>query len=322
MSAALLPAAALLLSAAVIFAMLRGGRAGPLDRPNERSLHTTPVPRSGGLGIMAGVTLGLLAFPLAFGVALGWLLLVFVSWRDDRRSLPVALRFASHFLAGGLALASGLLPGGAGWAGGLLALFCIVWMTNLYNFMDGANGLAGGMAVFGFGAYAAAALLAGQAQLAGMAACIAAAAAGFLLFNFDPARIFMGDVGSIPLGFLAATLGLEGVQLAAWPAWFPVLVFAPFIADATVTLLKRALRGEKVWQAHREHHYQRLVRAGWSHRRLALHAYALMAAAAVSACWMLAWPPAGQYAGLAGWGLVFAGLMLAVNAKERRHALP
>jgi UDP-N-acetylmuramyl pentapeptide phosphotransferase/UDP-N-acetylglucosamine-1-phosphate transferase len=95
---------------------------------------------------------------------------------------------------------------------------------------------------------------------------VAAAAAGFLCFNFHPARIFMGDVGSVPLGFTAGALGLVGWRSGAWPLWFPLLVFAPFILDATVTLLRRALRGEKVWQAHRSHYYQRMVQMGLGHR--------------------------------------------------------
>src|SRR6476659_1011719 len=112
--------------------------------------------------------------------------------------------------------------------------------------------------------------------------CVAAAAAAFLLFNFHPARIFMGDAGAIPLGFLAATLGVTGWINGLWPLWLPVLVFSPFIADASVTLAKRALRGEKIWQAHREHYYQRVVRAGFGHRNMALLGYILMFAAGIS----------------------------------------
>jgi UDP-N-acetylmuramyl pentapeptide phosphotransferase/UDP-N-acetylglucosamine-1-phosphate transferase len=139
------------------------------------------------------------------------------------------------------------------------------------------------MALFGFGAYAVAAAIAGQSGLAMCCGCVAAAAAGFLCFNFHPARIFLGDVGSVPLGFLAGTLGVVGAHQAVWPLWFPVLVFSPFIVDATVTLLKRALRGEKVWQAHRSHYYQRLVQLGVGHRGTALRAYCLMSLAGASA---------------------------------------
>ncbi|MHB1360553.1 MAG: MraY family glycosyltransferase [Rhodocyclaceae bacterium] len=314
------PILAALITAITIAVMLRWGAAGPLDLPNQRSLHATPVPRSGGVGIMAGVMVGFVAEAPAFTFIAGLLLLTLVSWWDDRRSLPVAVRFACHFVAAGLVVAA-VVPHLALWEL-LLALLFIVWMTNLYNFMDGANGLAGGMAVFGFGGYAVAAGLSGEMNLAVWAACIAAAAAGFLLFNFDPARIFMGDVGSIPLGFLATSLGLVGVQREVWPLWFPVLVFAPFIVDATVTLLRRAWRREKIWQAHREHYYQRLVRSGWSHRKLALHEYALMVAISASGCLMLTWPPEAQAAGLAVWLLVLGGLMRKIDALGRNDALP
>ena len=311
MSLLFYPILAVLITAITIALMLRWGAAGPLDLPNQRSLHATPVPRSGGVGIMAGVMVGFVAEAPAFSFVAGLLLLTLVSWWDDRRSLPVAVRFACHFVAAGLVVAA-VFPDVTIW-NLLLALLFIVWMTNLYNFMDGANGLAGGMAVFGFGAYAVAAGLSGEMNLAVWAACIAASAAGFLLFNFDPARIFMGDVGSIPLGFLAASLGLVGIQREVWPLWFPVLVFAPFIVDATVTLLRRAWRREKIWQAHREHYYQRLVCSGWSHRKLALHEYALMVVISASACWMLGWPPVAQAAGLAVWLLVLGGLMRKID---------
>jgi UDP-N-acetylmuramyl pentapeptide phosphotransferase/UDP-N-acetylglucosamine-1-phosphate transferase len=307
-------------SALTIALMLQSGRAGPLDQPNHRSLHAIPVPRSGGVGILVGVLVGLVVAAPTWPLIAGLLLLVAISWLDDRHSLPVVMRFASHFFAAGLAVVAGIAPDWGGWELPLVLLF-IVWMTNLYNFMDGANGLAGGMALFGFGAYAAAAGLAGEIEFAIFSACIAAAAAGFLIFNFDPARIFMGDIGSIPLGFLAATLGLDGLHRGIWPLWFPLLVFAPFIVDATVTLMRRAWRRERIWQAHREHYYQRLVRSGWSHRKLALHEYGLMAAVAASACWMLKWPLLWQAVGLTAWVVVLGGLMLMIETIKHDNAI-
>ena len=119
---------------------------------------------------------------------------------------------------------------------------------------------------------------------------IAAAAAAFLVFNFHPARIFLGDAGAVPLGFLAAALGLIGWLQGDWTWWFPVLVFAPFIVDASVTLARRLLRRERVWRAHREHYYQKLVRLGWGHRRTALAEYALMLTTGVLALAALALP--------------------------------
>lgn len=305
--------------------MLHLGRAGPLDRPNHRSLHSTPVPRAGGVGILVGMTPGLLLTTLSPGLLAGLVLVTLVSLLDDHHSLPVAVRFVSHFVAAGLVLAGGGTPG---WdiLGGAIILLFIIWMSNLFNFMDGANGLAGGMAAFGFGIYGVAAAMAGQSSLAVLAFCVSAAAVGFLVFNFDPARIFMGDVGSIPLGFLAAALGLDGLRLALWPPWFPILVFAPFIVDASVTLVKRGLHGDKVWLAHRDHYYQRLVRMGWSHRRLALAEYALMAAGGGSALILLHLDFEVQLMALLVWIAVYVGLMLFIDRRwansTARHGDP
>lgn len=302
--------------------MLRFGRFGPIDQPNHRSLHQVAVPRSGGVGILAGIAVGLMVAtpPMTLWVALAGL--VGVSLLDDFRSLPARIRFLVQ-LAAAAVVTWTLMPSGWGVAGYLFSVLCIVWMANLYNFMDGANGLAGGMAAIGFAAYALAASLAGQIDLAIWSACIAAAAVGFLVFNFDPARIFMGDVGSVPLGFLAAVLGLQGFWLGAWPAWFPPLVFSAFIVDATTTLLRRGLRREKVWLAHRQHYYQRLIQSGWSHRRLALAAYLLMLVTAGSACVLIAAPQAAQALVLALFAIVYALLMRSIDRRAPdRSGLP
>jgi UDP-GlcNAc:undecaprenyl-phosphate/decaprenyl-phosphate GlcNAc-1-phosphate transferase len=252
-----------------------------LDQPNERSLHERPVPRTGGIAVLAGT-----AMALAFGATALWLPLLLalalavVSFIDDLRSIPPLLRLGVHVGAAAL-LVWQVAPLDI-WQITLLVL-ALAWLTNLYNFMDGSDGLAGGMAVFGFGAYAAAAWLAGAAVLATLCLCIAAAAAAFLAFNFHPARIFMGDVGSIPLGFLAGALGLVGWRDGAWPLWFPLVVFAAFIVDATLTLGRRLAKGERVWRPHRDHYYQRMVRGSLGHRGTAYVAYAVMAACAAAA---------------------------------------
>jgi UDP-N-acetylmuramyl pentapeptide phosphotransferase/UDP-N-acetylglucosamine-1-phosphate transferase len=275
----LIPLASFAVCWLVLRQLLRSTRL-PMDHPNARSLHATPTPRVGGLGIIAGVTLaalGLAAVGLLDSgllvVLAGMLALAAISVLDDIRNLSVSVRFGVHFLvAVGCLLAFGL----RGWLL-LPGVLAVVWMTNLYNFMDGSDGLAGGMASIGFGALALAAWLGHAPGLALFCAAIAAAALAFLRFNFPPARLFMGDSGSIPLGFLAAALGLLGVREQLWPGYFPLLVFSPFIVDASVTLVRRALRGEKIWHAHREHYYQRLVRMGWPHRTTALAEYAVMA---------------------------------------------
>ena len=252
-----------------------------LDHPNQRSLHASPVPRTGGLGVVPALSVGMLiagSDTLLVALAVGLMLL---SVLDDWKPLPASWRLLGHFSAAA-AFVLVCFPG-AGWIELTLLALGVAWMTNLYNFMDGADGLAGGMAVVGFCAYAAAAGLAGNAMLAVMSLCVAAAAAAFLMFNFPPARIFMGDSGSIPLGFLAAALGLQGWRVGSWPLWFPLVVFAPFVVDASVTLARRALRRERFWQAHRSHYYQRLVLSGWSHRQTALAEYGLMLVGAVAA---------------------------------------
>lgn len=248
------------------------------DIPNDRSLHSVPVPRVGGFGIMLGIAVAVFAIGWqqapapAVAIALG---LAVVSMLDDVRSLPVAVRLCAHVLAAAGLVAVYL----TGWPWWFLALavLTLVWVTNLYNFMDGSDGLAGGMTAIGFAAYALAAWSGGAPALAAVAASIAAAALGFLAFNFPPARVFLGDAGSVPLGFLAAALGVVGFASGIWPVWFPAIVFSPFIADASVTLLRRLARGERLSQAHKSHYYQRAIRLGYSHRTVALAAYLLMA---------------------------------------------
>jgi len=279
-----------------------------IDTPNWRSLHTIPVPRVGGWGVVPAAAVVALAVGAGsrIGYALaGMVVLAVLSFIDDRRGLPASIRFAVHFIVAGLFIWS-LGAGNGLWVMVVLSV-AIVWMTNLYNFMDGLDGLAGGMALFGFAAYAWAA--AGHApELAVIAAALAGAALGFLVFNFHPAKIFLGDVGSIPLGFMAGALGLYGWRHEAWPLWYPAIVFSPFIADASLTLAKRMIRKEKIWEAHREHYYQRLVRMGMGHRPIAAVWYGLMAAAALLGIGMLRLSAFAQYAIVVLW---FLGLLVA-----------
>ncbi|KER71072.1 glycosyl transferase [Burkholderia cepacia] len=279
-----------------------------IDTPNWRSLHTIPVPRVGGWGVVPAAAVVALAVGAGsrIGYALaGMVALAVLSFIDDRRGLPASIRFAVHFFVAGLFVWS-LGAGNGLWVMVVLSV-AIVWMTNLYNFMDGLDGLAGGMALFGFAAYAWAA--AGHSpELAVIAAALAGAALGFLVFNFHPAKIFLGDVGSIPLGFMAGALGLYGWRHGAWPLWYPAIVFSPFIADASLTLAKRMIRKEKIWEAHREHYYQRLVRMGMGHRPIAAVWYGLMAAATLLGIGMLQLSAFAQYAIVVLW---FLGLLVA-----------
>lgn len=290
-----------------------------LDHPQARSLHETAVPRTGGLGVLGGMLLafGIIAPDLPAALWLSFAIMILISFADDLRGVAPAWRLAAHLGAGGLFVAA-MIGGDAPVAVVFFALMC-AWMANLYNFMDGMDGLAGGMAVAGFSFYGIAAWASGQPGFALVNFSIAAAAAGFLVFNFHPARIFLGDVGSVPLGFLAAALGMAGFLREIWTWWFPLLVFAPFVVDASVTLARRAARMERVWQAHRDHYYQRLVRMGWGHRKTALAEYALMATGGAAALAGMQLPAASQWIVLAAAAFVYLALIALVELRWRDH---
>ncbi|CAG4904855.1 MraY family glycosyltransferase [Paraburkholderia gardini] len=316
-----LPAAAVIaaiLCFAILLILLRTGWAWDIavDIPNHRSLHDRPVPRIGGWGIVPAVLLivALFASPL-WAIAAGAAVLGIVSQIDDRRGLSARVRFAAHLIVVAVVVVVSAVD--VAWWFAILIGVSIVWVVNLYNFMDGSNGLAGGMAVFGFGTYAIAAAES-QPSLALTAAAVAGAAVGFLVLNFPQAKVFLGDVGSIPLGFLAGALGFWGWQHGAWPLWFPALVFAPFIADSTVTLLRRIARGETPWQAHREHYYQRLVQMTGGHVYVALIYYWLMLVGGFVALLALQVPVILQWAILVTWYVVLAVIGLQIDQRWRR----
>lgn len=300
----------------LLLLMLKSGFARKiLDRPNARSLHLAPVPRVGGLAVMAGIGCGWVALGyehLALIYATTFAL-VAVSFADDLKHLPVWQRFLAHLAAAIVGVF--FVAAGQPIPVLMVAVLAVVWMTNLFNFMDGADGLAGGMAVFGFGIFALQATVLGNAEFASLNAVIATAALGFLLFNFHPARVFMGDAGSIPLGFLAGLIGVAGWVKGLWPAWYPVLVFSPFIVDATLTLLKRLLRGEHVWQAHREHYYQRLILFGHGHRKIAWLEYGLMLVLGVTALWGARQPSLTQAILLGGWAIIYIALTSLIDSR-------
>jgi UDP-N-acetylmuramyl pentapeptide phosphotransferase/UDP-N-acetylglucosamine-1-phosphate transferase len=311
-------------------------RIGILDHPNSRSLHTQPIPRTGGLALFAGVEGGVLATGIEFSgfsekiLALGIALLPLaaVSLLDDRYRISAKWRILIHLGVAVSLLVAGftlhhlevpshvlLLPNSIA---SCFNLLFIIWMINLYNFMDGMDGFAGGMAVIGFTTLA----WLGHADHAFMSLCliVAAASAGFLAHNFPPAKIFMGDTGSTMLGFLAAACILWASRLGLFPFWVGLLVFSPFIVDATVTLLRRLLRGERVWEAHRSHYYQRLVLLGWGHRRTVLAEYVLMLACAGSALLAVRLTPGGQIMLIMTWALIYPLLMFGVGWLEQRRA--
>jgi UDP-N-acetylmuramyl pentapeptide phosphotransferase/UDP-N-acetylglucosamine-1-phosphate transferase len=301
------PIAALFLSWALVAFLVRRETL-IVDIPNERSLHARPVPRTGGIAIATGALCACAALPGAGVLVFAAAAVALVSLVDDLRGLSVATRLAAQVALAG-AFVTLEITGGSLVEKTLLML-SVVWLANLYNFMDGSDGLAGGMAVIGFGVLAAAAWMAGDLLACGLSAAVAAAAAPFLFYNFQPARIFMGDAGSVTLGFLAGGIGIMGWRSGTWPLIFPLVVFSPFIADATLTLLKRVLRREAFWRAHREHYYQKLVRMGLGHRNTALLEYSLMLVAAGVALGMLHFNRSNQL-----WiGAAWLALLLALAA--------
>jgi len=261
----------------------------PLAQPNARSLHIHPVPRIGGVAIWAGWLAAWASVPVAWQWAIPLALVVCVSLIDDFRALPATVRLLAHAAAATLASAT-FLDGS--WVFLAVAALAVVWMANLYNFMDGADGLAGSMGLFGFGAYALGAAFAGRPDAGVLFGTLAAACAGFLVFNRPRARLFMGDVGAVGLGFLAGLFGLEGVGAGIWPWWFPPLVFAPFVLDATATLLRRLRQRAPLASAHRDHFYQRSILVDGTHGPT-VRAYAgWMAGCAMLALAGLIWAPA------------------------------
>ncbi len=326
------PALALLVSM-LLTRYLAQGR-GPLDHPNERSLHDRPIPRSGGLAVLAGLSLAFLAsWLLGWGeTELAWIwaglvLVAGTAFADDLRPLSPLIRLAAQLGASGLLINGGLvweqlvLPGWVlpfpDWLSLVLSLLLTVWMINLYNFMDGMDGLAGGMAVFGFLGLA---WFGWQGSAPGYTLiCLgtAAAAGGFLVHNLPPARIFLGDVGSASLGLLAAASALWGERLGLVPLWVGGLLFSPFILDATWTLLVRLARRERIWQAHRSHHYQRLVLAGWGQGRTLAYGYALMAAVMVSALAVPRLAVGEQWLLIGAWGVIYGLIHLRIARIEQ-----
>ncbi len=248
-----------------------------LDHPNDRSSHTIPTPRGGGWGIMltllplwALIGFAVSGFAAVLPILAGAAALMAISWMDDRRGLGPAPRFLTQIVVVAVGLVAlptdGLVLQGLApwWLDRLLAAFAWLWFINLFNFMDGINGLAGGeAATIGLGLALVAGLAGLKPGLILYALVTAGAALGFLRWNWDPAKVFMGDVGSVPLGYTLGWLLLSLAALGVWPA--ALLVPAYFLTDATFTLLRRAAAGKKIWQAHREHFYQKATQQGRSH---------------------------------------------------------
>lgn len=303
-----------LLSAALTHVMSRYVRV--MDLPNDRSSHSRPVPKSGGIAFVASFVVGSLVIYFAADVAriddryfwgylISALLLAVVSFIDDVTQKTFLAKVLTQVLCVSVVLASGVIitklavpywgEVQLGWLGYVLTFLWILGLTNAYNFMDGLDGLAAGVAVIAAGFLCAIALEQKSVFVYMNSYVLLAGAAGFLVFNFPPARIFMGDIGSAFLGFTFATLAVIGSSLDLGRLSFyvvPMLLFH-FVFDTLFTFGRRLLRGERVFLAHRTHLYQLLNRMGYSHKAVALFHYAVTAVQGIAA-FISVGLPAGQ----------------------------
>lgn len=297
-----------------------------MDIPNARSSHRVPTPRGGGVAIVLSFlpALAVLWAHGALGTQTLWALLGAGAWvaavgfADDHGDIAAERRLLAHFLGAIWALA---WLGGApaltlfgstvdlGWTGAVLATLYLVWLVNLYNFMDGIDGLAAveAICVCTGGAFLYA--LVGQPSLALVPLALAGAAAGFLYWNFPPAKIFMGDAGSGFLGLVLGVLSLQAASVASELFWGWLILLGVFIVEATWTLLRRLLRGDRVYEAHCSHAYQ------YASRRLGHHRPVALSVAVITLFWLL---PLALWVGLSGLdgliGLAVAYLPLGVLA--------
>ena len=334
----------LLISSLIIAALLTGLirqyaiRKSLIDIPNERSSHEVPVPRGGGLSIVLICLISILIIGFSeqldrnqvvalFG---GGSLVAAIGWLDDHRDVSALFRAFVHLIAsiwtvfwlGGLGpIELGFTTMDLGWFGSMLAVIGMIWLINLYNFMDGTDGLAavqaitaGSFSVFLF-------LSAGVTGPALITLIMIAATTGFLLWNWSPAKIFMGDVGSSFLGYFFGALAILGEQYGSVPVLIWSILLALFFWDATLTLINRFRSGEKWYAAHRSHAYQRFVQMGHSHQKLALWFLVIN----VTILWPIAWFAMNYKSSLWVLALVIAtlsaGLWLTIRRKYDKYHL-
>ncbi len=268
-----------------------------LDIPNARSSHVMPTPRGGGVAIVAVVTLAFVALAMQghatalMSMTAAALAVAGVGFLDDRRGLSARARFSVHALATGVLLIGTTslgplhVPGLGNWAVAhwAFAWFAIVWLVNLFNFMDGIDGIAGTEGAFVSAGLAACLLIQSSESNTPVLACLATAGAclGFLTWNWPPARIFMGDVGSGYLGFMLGALAVWCHRESGLNLWVPTILLATFVCDATVTLLRRVACGQRWYEAHRSHAYQ------WLSRRFGRHLPVTLGVLLVNMAWLL-----------------------------------
>jgi Fuc2NAc and GlcNAc transferase len=311
---------------------------GLLDVPNARSSHSTVTPRGGGLAIVSATTvativlayLGRLPEGLSLAVIGGGSVVAAIGFMDDRRPVPARTRLAVHVVAAVWAvicigaptrLQFGQHTAYLGWGGPMLAVLGITWTLNLFNFMDGIDGIAASEAVFVASAGAILALFCGgSAGVTAVALVLGAACVGFLLWNWPPAKIFMGDVGSGYLGYVIGVMGLASVRERPNSLWPWLILGGVFFVDSTLTLIRRSVRGDRVYEAHRSHAYQWLARRWKSHKPVTITATVINLVWLLPCAWFAARNPS-----LAVWATLVALIpltivMLVVGAGRREYA--
>ncbi len=313
-----------------VFAIRRiAQRRGIVDMPNARSSHQIATPRGGGLAIVVVTLCGFIVWQSGARLEMGWLgyfsaavLIAVVGLLDDVRSLSVVLRLAMQTLAAAILIVTfGAVD--ARMLGILPLLLWLVGLTNMYNFMDGIDGIAAGQAVVAAGFWFALALALHVTPIAVLALLLLASSFGFLLHNKPPARIFMGDAGSTFLGFTFAALPLAMYHFTNELQMFAlgILFVSPFVFDASLTIARRALRRENIFQAHRTHLYQRLVKIGYSHAAVSwLYVFLALIAGGLGllAFWIANWAWLCWLVVI----VMFLGLWGGVTWLERRRQLP
>ncbi len=289
-----------------------------MDIPNERSSHSVPTPRGGGVAIVVAFLLALpvltgldlLSMSALYGLFGSGLLVAVIGFADDHGHIAARWRLLGHFIAAAWALfwLNGLPPielfgitVDLGWFGNILTLVYLVWMLNLYNFMDGIDGLASAEAISVCLGMCLVYWFSGNLELIWALLILAATVAGFLSWNFPPARIFMGDAGSGFLGLVLALLSIQAAWVAPQLLWSWLILLGVFIVDATWTLIRRLIRGNKVYQAHRSHAYQ------FASRRYSSHKVVTLSVIMINLFWLLPISISVGWLGLDGFtGLIFA----------------
>jgi UDP-N-acetylmuramyl pentapeptide phosphotransferase/UDP-N-acetylglucosamine-1-phosphate transferase len=329
------------LSALCVAGLRRWAVERMLDIPNARSSHTRPTPRGGGLGIVVGVLIGawilfisrILSMPFreSAALSLGGGIVALVGWLDDIHRLPYRIRLVVQ------AISSAIILIAIGYfhtitvpfvgdihlysIGIPFALLWIMGLTNAYNFMDGIDGIAGGQALIAGLGWTIIGFLSGQSFVGLIGVLLSASSLGFLIYNWPPARIFMGDVGSAFIGFTLAVLPIFAAQRDPLFMIAGFLVVWPFIFDTSFTVIRRLIRGENIFVAHRSHIYQRLVIAGYSHRFVTLVYIALATTGTIIALLWYKRAPFVNVVIIVLPILLFAGLWrFTVRAESRAHS--